>query len=118
MGHALIASFGGILLLYMGHEIGMLDDPSFREDPELARDGCWIHRPRMDWVTALRAEAESDSPQGRILHRLRSVMARRKATPAFAAWALTRILDVSHPALFAFLRAAEDGPAICAFNFT
>ncbi len=114
----LIASFGGIPLLYMGDEIGMLNDPSYREDPELAGDARWIHRPRMDWAAAARAEREPESPQGRILHGLRAIMARRKAIPAFAAWVPTRILDIGHPALFAFARVAEDGPVTCVFNFT
>ncbi len=118
LGHALIASFGGIPLLYMGDEIGMLNDPSYREDPELAGDARWIHRPRMDWAAAARAEREPESPQGRILHGLRAIMARRKAIPAFAAWVPTRILDIGHPALFAFARVAEDGPVTCVFNFT
>ncbi len=32
MGHALIASFGGIPLLYMGDEIGLLNDYSYVDD--------------------------------------------------------------------------------------
>ena len=30
MGHALIASFGGVPLIYMGDEIGLLNDHSYR----------------------------------------------------------------------------------------
>ena len=118
MGHALIASFGGIPLLYMGDEIGTLNDRAYLDDPALAADGRWMHRPPMDWDAADRAARHPDTPQGRILAGVRRVMARRKATPALAAWVPTRVLDTGHPALFAFLRPAESAPLTGLFNVT
>ena len=47
MGHALVASFGGIPLIYMGDEIGLVNDLSFLADPERAADGRWMQRPAM-----------------------------------------------------------------------
>jgi amylosucrase len=49
LGHALIASFGGIPLIYMGDEIALPNDYSYRDTPDHAHDSRWIHRPRMDW---------------------------------------------------------------------
>jgi hypothetical protein len=46
MGHALIASFGGIPLIYMGDEIALLNDYSYVSNPDHAHDSRWIHRPR------------------------------------------------------------------------
>jgi amylosucrase len=50
--HAMILSFGGIPLLWYGDEIGTLNDNSFLEDSNKARDARWIHRPRIDWTRA------------------------------------------------------------------
>ncbi len=116
MGHALIASFGGIPLIYMGDELGLLNDHSYETDPELAADGRWMHRPRMDWERVRRLDP--GSAQGRILAGTRAIMARRKAVPAFSAAVPTQIIDLGNPALFVFRRAEEDRPVTCIFNFT
>ena len=50
--HNLIFAYGGIPLIYMGDEIGLLNDHSYLEDDNLANDSRWIHRPFMDWQKA------------------------------------------------------------------
>ena len=57
LGHALIARFGGVPLLYMGDEIGLLNDLTYLDDPTLAHDARWAHRPPMDWERVRLAEA-------------------------------------------------------------
>ena len=52
----MILAFGGIPLLYMGDEIGLLNDDSYLQDPNLAADNRWLHRPRMDWALAEKRE--------------------------------------------------------------
>ena len=46
--YAVVFSFGGIPLIYMGDELAMLNDPRWREDPAHADDNRWMHRPPMD----------------------------------------------------------------------
>ena len=60
MGHALIAAFGGIPLLYMGDEIGLLNDRTYLDDPDKAHDSRWMHRPAMDWAKAERRTERGD----------------------------------------------------------
>lgn len=117
MGHALIASFGGIPLIYMGDEIGLTNDHSYLDDPELAPDGRWMHRPAMDW-TAVKTLKKGASPAARIHAGTRSILAARKQTPQLASDVPTRIIDIGHPALFIFERRADGKPVICLFNFT
>ncbi|EYD75018.1 Sucrose phosphorylase [Rubellimicrobium mesophilum DSM 19309] len=118
MGHALIASFGGMPLLYMGDEIGLLNDPSYEQDPDLRDDGRWMQRPRMDWDLAARAELEPGLPAA-IIHRgVKLIMAARKRLDAFAGHVPTRVLDTGHPRLFAYLRDDEGSPVTCLVNFT
>ena len=118
LGHALIASFGGIPLVYMGDEVGLMNDHAYRSDPDRAADGRWMHRPAMDWDLVARLGDDPALPAARIHAGIKAIMAARKACEAFAAWVPTRVLDTGHPALLAYLRAAEDGPVTCVLNLT
>jgi amylosucrase len=117
MGHALIASFGGIPLLYMGDEIALLNDWSYTSVPGHAHDSRWLHRPAMDWGRGAQAEAGAE-PGARVLAGLRHILARRAATPELHAAYPTLILDTGQVGLFAFARAAPTGSLVCVFNFT
>lgn len=118
MGHALIASFGGLPLLYMGDELGLLNDHSYESDPDLADDGRWMHRPVMDWTLVENLAQHPDSPAARIHCGVRAILAARKREGAFAAHVPTRILDTGSRALFAYLRADDHAPVTCVVNFT
>ncbi len=118
MGHALIASWGGIPLLYMGDEIAALNDYSYRDQPEQARDSRWLHRPRMDWAGVAGLGAAPDSPAARVHAGIRRILARRAAVPGFHGKVATEVLDTGRKGLFAFARHAATGPIICVFNFT
>jgi amylosucrase len=114
MGIALICSFGGMPLLYMGDEIGLLNDYSFKDIPDHATDNRWLHRPRMDWKLANNPQW----PESELLAGVKHVVARRKALPQLAATVPTRILRDLNPAVFAFLRPADAGALACVFNFS
>jgi len=49
--HGVIMTIGGILLLYLGDEIGALNDYE-ESDPERIGDSRWIHRSVFDWDAA------------------------------------------------------------------
>ncbi len=113
MGHALIAAYGGIPLIYMGDEIGLTNDAS---DPRLADDGRWMHRPPMDWALAERAAA-GEGPEGRILAGLRHIMAVRATLPQLSGDVATWVVDAGDSRLFAVRRPGDDGPLLAVFNF-
>ncbi len=117
MGKALIASFGGIPLIYMGDEVALLNDHSYRDDALRADDSRWLHRPVMDW-NRVEAAQHAETPEGQILAGTRHIMARRKAIRQFHAGVPTRILAPEAPQVFAFSRFAPTGPVICLFNFS
>ena len=117
MGHALIASFGGIPLIYMGDEIGLMNDHSYLDNADRAPDGRWMHRPAMDWAT-VRTLPDGNTPAARIHAGTRAILAARKATTQLASDVPTRIIDIGHPSLFIFERRADGKPVICLFNFT
>ena len=119
MGHALIAGFGGIPLVYMGDEIAMLNDRSYLDHPDLRHDSRWIHRPHMDWVTVERVRKGDDSsPASRVFHGLRHILDRRRATPELHAGHPVRILAAPDSSVFSMIHDAPTGPLLCAYNFT
>ncbi len=117
LGHALIASFGGIPLIYMGDEIALLNDYSYRDDPDHAHDSRWIHRPRMDW-DAVAALGDARSTSARVFAETRRILARRRETPGLHAAHPTRIVATGVNGVFAFQRVAPTGVILCLFNFT
>jgi amylosucrase len=117
MGHALIASFGGIPLIYMGDELAMPNDYSYRDRADHAHDSRWVHRPAMDWHRAEARHAGS-TPASEVYLGTQHILARRKATPDLHAANPTRVLDSGNPALLAVAREAPTGTILCLFNFT
>lgn len=117
MGHALIASFGGVPLIYMGDEIGLLNDLSYLEDPHRKHDSRWMHRPDMDWARADRRH-DLTTPEGQIFSGTRHILERRRQTATFHADNATEVLDTGIDGVFAFRRAAPVGPIVALFNFT
>ncbi len=111
MGLALIASFGGLPLLYMGDEIGLTNDYASADEPAHAHDNRWMHRPRMNW-------ARQGSPQLKIFEGTKHIVRRRKSLGHLAASNPTQILEPQNQSIFAFLRMGDEGPLLGIFNFS
>jgi amylosucrase len=117
LGHALIAGFGGIPLIYMGDELALLNDYSYLDHPDHARDSRWVHRPMMDWNSA-RHRHSDDGATGTIFRGIKEILQRRKLTPALHAAHPCRITDLGLNGLFSFARAAPTGTMLGIFNMT
>ncbi len=76
-------SSGGIPLIYLGDEVGALNDPHWAADPAQAGDSRWVHRPRRDLARAAQRHDPSTAP-GRIFAGLRHLINLRQHLPAFA----------------------------------
>src|SRR5512139_1910300 len=85
--HGVILTAGGIPLIYLGDEIGTLNDYGYLEDPAHARDSRWVHRPRADWE---KYEKRNDPKlvEGRIYQGLQRQIALRKEHDAFSGGSL------------------------------
>jgi amylosucrase len=105
--HAVILSIGGIPLIYLGDEIGLLNDYRYVEEPTKSQDSRWVHRPRIDWAQMERRN-DPTTLEGRIYQGLRHLIQRRKETPALAGHAM-RILQVGNDHLFAYVRTGPQG---------
>jgi len=114
--YAVVLSIGGVPLLYLGDEIGTLNDYSYRDDPARAPDSRWAHRPRMDWA---RAERRHDpaSVEGRIFQGLRHLVGLRKEALAFAGSEM-EVVDVGGDHVFAFRRRHQGEEVLVLANFS
>jgi amylosucrase/maltose alpha-D-glucosyltransferase/alpha-amylase len=114
--HGIIITISGIPLLYLGDEIGMLNDPSYGTDPEKVGDTRWLHRPTFDWERAeLRRDPET--VPGRIYHGLLRLLQLRTQNQAFRR-SETEITDTGNPHVFGFLRSGEDDMVFVLANFS
>ena len=98
----MILSIGGIPLIYLGDEVGMLNDYGYRNDPTKAGDSRWVHRPYADWAQ-IAQRTEPDALQARVYGGLRHLIGVRKGTQAFAGDDMS-VVDAGNPHIFAYLR--------------
>lgn len=117
MGHALIAAWGGIPLVYMGDELALTNDYGYLDNPHHAHDSRWVHRPRMDWAAAAGRET-GDSASARVFRGVRHILARRRATAELHAAHPVRVLGSGNDAVLAVQRVAPTGTLLGLFNFT
>ncbi|WP_104179230.1 alpha-amylase family protein [Arthrobacter sp. B0490] len=83
LAHSVILSTGGIPLLYLGDEVGQLNDYSYLADPAKAGDSRWVGRP----AYPADAYAHRDDPgtdAGAVFTGLRRLIEVRRQTPEFA----------------------------------
>jgi amylosucrase len=106
----------GIPLLYLGDEIGQMNDTTFLSDPRLADDNRWSHRPFFDWKALGRALEGSD-PTGRILSAVTALSAKRAACPAFRSVAPV-VLDSGHSSVIAYRRTGGGYEVTVAVNLS
>ncbi len=100
--HSIILSIGGIPLIYIGDEIGTLNDYGYATNRAKSADSRWVHRPAMDWA---RAERRHDltTPEGQIFSRLQQLIALRKEQEAL--WdGDMEVVDSGNPHVFSYVR--------------
>ena len=114
--HGIILTVGGIPLLYLGDEIGALNDYSYQDDPSKAHDSRWVHRPRADWKKyALRHDPQGI--EGRVFEGLRRLIELRKDTEVFSGGEL-RILETENLHVLGFERRFAGQRALVFANFS
>jgi len=117
LGHALIAGHGGLPLIYMGDEIGLLSDADYARDPAHADDSRWVHRPRMDWARAERRH-QAGTIEARIYNGIAHIVRTRSALPHLHASIDTDIIDTGHARIFTCERQHPLGPFLGLYNMT
>ena len=100
--HSVLLSAGGIPLIYIGDELGTLNDYRYRDDPAKADDSRWAHRPPFSSERAARRR-EADTLEARIFRPLQHLIQVRKQTPAFCN-GHTLFFDSGNPHVLGYIR--------------
>ena len=116
MLYGVLASVGGIPLIFMGEEWGMLNDYGYEQDPDRLDDSRWVHRPRMDW-NLLDEIGNKGSPRRRIFIEMQHIFATRKMSPALCG-AQMRLLECKNPHCLAYLRWHDANFLVVLANFS
>ena len=82
LAQSVVLSAGGIPLIYLGDELGSLNDHEYHERPDHADDSRWLHRPLFDWGRAAKRH-DLETSEGRVFRSLRRLIQIRKLIPAF-----------------------------------
>ncbi len=113
LAHAIVLGFGGLPVLWMGDELGLLNDPGWADDPAHADDNRWVHRPRMPWDVV----EDGADPRG-ITSGLRHLLDVRRSLPHLHAASPTEVWDPRDPRVLLVVRRHPTGPLLAAYNVT
>ncbi len=114
--HAVILTAGGIPLLYLGDEIGTLNDYAYRNDPRKLNDSRWVHRPAANWQRMDRRE-DPATLEGRVYQGLQRLIALRQDCPALAGGLLQGI-ETGSPRVLGYLRVHAGEQVLVLANFS
>jgi len=114
--HGVILTIGGIPLIYLGDEIGTLNDYTYRDDPAHERDSRWVHRPRADWEKYAK-RSDVNTIEGRVYQGLQKLIALRKGSDAFSGGNL-EIISTENEHVLGFVRSHQGKRAIIFANFS
>jgi amylosucrase len=116
--YAIVFSFGGIPLIYMGDELALPNDPHWADDRAHADDNRWMHRPPMDWSRAARRH-DPESVEGRAFAALRGLVTARRSLLALRAGGTTEVLPTGNHSVLAYRRVhPRSAPFLALTNFS
>jgi amylosucrase len=107
----------GIPMLYLGDEIGTLNDSGYAAEPGHAGDNRWMHRPVYDWNALAQAEDDPTSPGGRLLAGVRKLVRFRRERPAFGG-SLPLVIPSGHEGVVAYARRGGGDRVLIVVNLS
>jgi amylosucrase len=108
LAHAVVLGFGGLPVIWMGDELGLLNDPCWDADPAHADDNRWVHRPAMPWPPP--------PDEHGIQAGIRQLVAARAALPQLHASFAAKVLDPCDPGVLLVARSHPIGAMLGAYN--
>ena len=111
-----LMSIGGIPLIYLGEELGILNDYAYQQDPDQRDDSRWVHRTVMDWSRAPGGDAHYGLT-AEFYAMVTELITARKRTAAISGTQI-EILSNPSPHLLAFRRPSPKGDLIVLANFS
>jgi amylosucrase len=114
--HGVIITIGGIPLIYLGDEIGTLNNYGYEGDPAKIGDSRWLHRSAFDWERA-EQRRDPETVPGRIYMGLLRLIQLRGQNLAFTR-AQTEILDTGNKHVFSYFRLHDQSMVLVLANFS
>ncbi len=114
--HGVILTAGGIPLLYLGDEIGTLNDYGYREDPAHRDDSRWVHRPKANWERYAKRN-DPKTVEGRVFLGLQELIRLRKGHELFSGGEL-QIIPTGNDHVLGFSRTQGTEGALIFANFS
>ena len=116
MIHGVIMTIGGIPLIYLGDEIGTLNDYGYLEDPTKSDDSRWVHRPTAN-AEAFARRKKKGTIEKRIFERIQHLIRIRKSFPVFAGQEL-QVFDTGNSHILGYLRPFANQRLVVFANFS
>jgi len=114
--HGVAMSTGGVPLLYLGDEVGVLNDYDYALDPDKAGDSRWVHRARRQEALYEQAQAPG-TPAFRIRQGLQRLLDARRDSPALAGVDLVPFYT-HQPSVLGYLRGQGAQRLLVLANFS
>jgi amylosucrase len=116
--YAVVFSFGGIPLIYMGDELALRSDSGWAADQAHEHDNRWMHRPLMDWDAAARRH-DPNSIEGRVFAAIAGLADARRSLLALRSGGRTELLPTENRSVMAYRRAhPRSAPFLALTNFS
>ena len=116
MLYGVLCSIGGIPMIFMGEEWGVLNDYGYLDDSDKAGDSRWIHRPSMDWSVLKELKKKQSVPK-RIFTEMQALFRARKENPALTGSHM-RLLPCDNAHTLSYLRWHDGHQLIVLANFS
>lgn len=116
LAHSVTFSTGGIPLLYLGDEVGQLNDYDYALEEGHDADSRWVHRPQFP-AERYANRTDPATPEGAIFTGLRRMAAVRAATPELAG---TRLVPftTNNPGVLGYQRPGDGSLVLALANFS
>jgi amylosucrase/maltose alpha-D-glucosyltransferase/alpha-amylase len=116
MLHGIIMTIGGIPLIYLGDELGTLNDYSYEKVPDQMSDSRWLHRSPFGWKVAEKRREKGSIP-GRIYQGLQRLIQLRQQNLAFTR-AETEFVDTGNKHVFGYFSTHGNYTVFVLANFS
>jgi amylosucrase len=109
LAHSVAFSTGGIPLLYLGDEVGQVNDYGFDREAGHETDSRWVHRPHFP-EEQYEHRLDPSTPEGAVYAGLKRMVQVRAGTPELAG---TRLIgfQTNNRGVLAYQRPGSSGPA-------
>ncbi|RVX74320.1 hypothetical protein B0A52_01445 [Exophiala mesophila] len=116
LAYSIAMSTGGIPLIYLGDEVGQLNDYSYLNDPAKMDDSRWVNRP---WYPASRYAERHDTSTvaGQIYAGIKHLIKLRKSTEELAGGRAVGFYT-GNPTILGYQRPGVHSNVLCLCNFS